>query len=91
MTPNVTHLVMLTFNLSTGIGSLSVDNGTPVTASLAVPSLNAPFMIGTRATLDSFLDGWVDEAGIWKRQFTSGDKGQLWNGGAGTPFSSFTA
>jgi hypothetical protein len=49
------------------------------------------FVIGAVAGGTSNFTGLVDEVGFWKRKLTAAEITALYNGGAGLPFSSFTA
>ena len=52
----------------------------------------AIFKIGAHEfTSADFFDGIIDEIGFWKRVLTAGEITALYNGGAGLPYSSFTA
>jgi hypothetical protein len=65
-------------------GTLLTDTGPTITQS---PTTN-PFEIG-RYRGANYYDGLIDEIGIWKRLFTSGEISDLYNGGSGLsyPFS----
>jgi hypothetical protein len=51
----------------------------------------AQFCIGAISDPTWFCDGMIDEVGYWKRLLTAQEITALYNGGAGLPFSSFTA
>jgi hypothetical protein len=62
-----------------------------------VSSTTAPLTQGTDGlffgadpTYPSGFTGLIDEVGFWKRKLTAAEITQLYNGGAGLPFSSFT-
>jgi hypothetical protein len=67
-------------------------NDAATTQSTAAPALiqtpGAPFTIGGPG---AYADAIVDEVGFWKRKLTGAEITALYNGGAGLPFSSFTA
>ena len=68
---------------------LSVNAGTFVTAPFSTPMRNGGdnFKLGYEA---QSLDGKMDEFGFWiSRSLTQTEIGQLYNNGAGLPFSSF--
>ncbi len=68
---------------------LSINNGTFVTAPFSTPMRNGGdnFKLGYEA---QSLDGKMDEFGFWiSRSLTQTEIGQLYNNGAGLPFSSF--
>lgn len=48
-----------------------------------------PFYLGASPDVAGYFDGLIDEVGFWKRVLTSGERTQLYNGGAGLayPFS----
>lgn len=59
----------------------------------AAQSSAADFMVGARkssGTAQNFVNGVVDEVGVWSRVLTSAEVTQLYNGGSALPFSSFT-
>jgi hypothetical protein len=47
-----------------------------------------PFFMGCPSTIP--FTGIIDEVGFWKRKLTAAEMTQLFNGGSGWPFSSFT-
>jgi hypothetical protein len=64
------------------------------TSSLAAPTpvvSNTEFRIGARqySTNQDFADAEIDEVGLWKRVLSPAEITQLYNGGAGLPFSSW--
>ncbi len=44
------------------------------------------FGIGGRGDGAEFLDGSVDEVGIWNRTLTAGERTTLWNSGSGVTY-----
>lgn len=67
-----------------GIG-ISVNNGTPVTQSYTggITNSAATFYLGCYTVITAFVDGRMDAVGFWKRVLTSGERAELYNGGAG--------
>lgn len=65
--------------------ALYVDNGVPVTGTISGTPNNsaAAFRIGSNDLNDHFVDGDVDEVGIWKRELSATNRSKLNNGGAG--------
>ena len=71
---------------------LSVNGATFRTTSFSgtIHSNAQPFDMGLISGSGNPLDGSIDEVGIWMgRALTQTEVGQLYNGGAGLPFSSF--
>ena len=71
---------------------LSLNGATFQTTSFSGPinSNTQPFDVGLISGSGNPLDGNIDEVGIWMgRALTQTEVGQLYNGGAGLPFSSF--
>lgn len=73
---------------------ISVNDGTPDTTahSAGVWDSDKAFSIGNMGSTGGgqTWDGLIDEVGFWKRVLTSGERTQLYNGGAGLayPFAS---
>ena len=69
---------------------LSVNDGTPVTASVSGGSFvgSSVFALGALVAVSagSLLDGSIDEVGIWKRVLTAEERTFLYNGGAGRTY-----
>lgn len=63
----------------------STGSGTPE------QNTSAGFYFGVRAGIGGYFGGLIDEVGFWKRKLNSAEITALYNGGAGLPFSSFTA
>lgn len=61
-----------------------------VSYSNGVKDSTAAFRIGANEGGSFYLNGLVDEVGFWKRVLTSQERTDLYNGGAGLPFSSFS-
>lgn len=70
---------------------IQINNGTPVEAIWAggTQDGNGDFLLGGLAGSSVTFDGLIDEAGFWKRVLTSQERTDLYNGGAGLPYSSF--
>ena len=65
---------------------IQVNNGTATTASSGAAGSNSgPLYFGNRAQLDagSYLNGRLDEWGLWKRLLTATEKTYLYNAGSG--------
>jgi hypothetical protein len=85
------HLAVQVIDRTNGL-FLYADNTLVDSATGAITgTLNSPdsFVIGLYSNLGTYLDGDVDESGIWKRALTAPERTQLYNGGAGItyPFS----
>lgn len=70
---------------------ISINNGTPATATLAngIQNGTSPFAIGAFGVgvfLSYYVNGIVDEVGVWKRLLTTAEKASLYNGGAGLSY-----
>jgi concanavalin A-like lectin/glucanase superfamily protein len=87
------HIVAWHDSVNNQVG-IAVNAGTPVTTSYSggAADSTAPFVLG-RLDGDGvnfrYFDGLIDEVGFWKRVLTSGERTQLYNGGAGLAYSSF--
>ncbi len=68
-----------------------VNAGTPVTSSTggaAKPDTDGPFNIGRRAvSANNYWDGLVGPVRMWRRVLTSGERTELYNGGAGRDYA----
>lgn len=93
LTNETWHFISITFDGSTGILSLAINDGTPVTTSSvsAMQALTADVRVGDISSLgeDSFL-GQLAAIGIWDRVLTSGEVTAIYNSGNGTKFSDLT-
>lgn len=71
---------------------LSINAGVPATAATTGPmaTQNIPITLGARGALDNFLNGRLDNVGLWRRVLTAAERTRLYNGGAGLthPFAS---
>ena len=86
------HVVAWHDSVNNQVG-IVVNAGTAATASWSagVNDTTNPFYMGSDGSGDRQYDGLVDEFGFWKRVLTSLEISQLYNAGAGLPFSSFGA
>jgi hypothetical protein len=67
---------------------IQVDGGVPASEILVgyvIPSAGLPFALG-RSTFGHYLNGRLDEVGIWKRVLTTAERASLYNGGAGRTY-----
>jgi hypothetical protein len=71
---------------------IRINDATTYVSTMTAPLIQktANFSIGARADQTSPFSGVVDEVGFWKRVLNAAEMTQLYNGGAGWPFSSFT-
>ena len=59
-------------------------NGSSIgSKSVALNTSSSPLNIGVRKNGDGFLNGWVDELGIWSRVLTTDEISELYNSGNG--------
>jgi hypothetical protein len=70
---------------------LSINNGVPVTSSVAGWSTRgsntvSPFHIGNLPGFGRYWDGKIDEVGFWKKALTSDERTTLYNGGIGCAY-----
>lgn len=73
--------------------NIQVNNGTADSAAFAggvFPTGNGDFTIGSNSGGGSYLNGYADEVGFWKRLLTTEEKTRLYNSGNGItyPFNS---
>ena len=81
------------FDLSESTVTL-YKNGSPVSVSYnndgtvtSVQNNTVPFALGdANQTGGDYLDGGLDEIGVWSRMLTSGEVSSLYNSGAGLPY-----
>lgn len=70
---------------------ISVNDNTPTTSAYSggITAAGSNFEVGGDVNGSRYVDGRIDEMGFWKRVLTSGERTQLYNGGAGLayPFS----
>jgi len=68
--------------------NIQVNDGTVDSASYSagVNDASAPFTVGT-GTGGLYMDGRVDELGVWKRVLTAGERTELYNSGSGRDYA----
>jgi hypothetical protein len=78
------YFVVMTFNGSTGLMTLSVNAGTrdTFTSAKTIPNTASGFNIGA-----GDFDGIIDQMGLWKKVLTTGEETQLYNAGAGLSYA----
>lgn len=81
-------------NASADTLTISIDNGaadSDPTTGIVPQDSGAEFRMGARAfaTFEGYMNGGIDEVGMWKRSLSAGEITRLWNSGAGCsyPFS----
>jgi hypothetical protein len=76
-----------------GSYGVSLDGATAVTTAVTSPIPNGTdyFWFGQNENAGNLYNGKVEQIGFWNRVLTAGEITALWNGGAGLPYSSFTA
>ena len=88
----VTYLVCAWYDGSANTVNIQTDNATINSAAgpASVFGSTAGLDVGRfDVTVDRIWNGRIDEVGIWNRLLTTQEKGDLYNGGAGLPFSQF--
>lgn len=89
-TANAWQLIVVWQDVTAGTFNISVNNGTPVSATHAVLNEAADvFNFGNRAEADLPLIGRLDETGIWSRVLTAGERTILYNSGLGVTYPGF--
>lgn len=84
ISPDTWHFVVASYDAVTNQMAISIDNGTPDTATNTTGSYDsvAALQIGTWSTTAAHVfTGRVDEVGIWKRVLTSQERNDLYNNG----------
>lgn len=89
------YFLVAWYDSSNGQLHLRVNDATTydsITGATGTDVSNSEFRIGARQyTGAEFYSGSIiDESGLWKRLLTTTERTQLFNGGAGLPYSSFT-
>ena len=71
--------------------NISINNGSTVSAAYTFGSANgsSAFELGRRTGGASYLNGALDEMGIWKRVLTAAERTRLYNNGAGVTYPNF--
>jgi hypothetical protein len=85
------HLIFWHDSVNNQIG-IAVNDGTPATAghSDGCQDTTDPFQLGAASTQSLYWDGLIGPCRYWKgRVLTSGERTQLYNGGAGLTYASF--
>jgi len=86
-TIGVWYFIICEYNVATDIMSISVNNGTADTQSVADTfSGTSPFEIGKAGNLNRYPNAYVDEVGFWKRILTTEEKARLYNAGNGITY-----
>lgn len=81
------HLVIATFDGSNVY--LYVDNVQEATAAWAhtITYTDCQLTIGSSSGgTENFMDGTIDEVGVWEKVFTSDERTELWNSGTGVTY-----
>ena len=88
-TVNQWYMITVTYN---GTGWKTYINGTLKAQAITPFTLtDNKFQINKLHTFTGYsINGITDELGIWNKVLTSGEITQLWNNGAGLPYSSFS-
>lgn len=87
------HFIVASFNNTSKLKSISMDNETPTTTTLTgvtIPSGTAQMAIGNASwnpTANLAHDGMIDEVAIWKRVLTADEITWLYNSGAGRTYT----
>lgn len=86
------YFFVATYNSATGVVSLNVNDGTPVTSASPAATVNSgttSFELGGRNNGAATLDGMIDAVGIWDRVLSSTEQTELYNGATGleAPFT----
>lgn len=93
LTNETWHFISITFDGSTGILSLAIDNGTPVTVGSvsAMQTLVTDFRTGDLPTTgtDPFL-GQIAAIGVWYRILSGAEVTAIYNSGLGKQFDNLT-
>lgn len=91
MVSGTTAFVVGTYDGSTL--SLYLDAGTPVTVAWASGVFNGSteFDLGRLGSSAAYLNGWLDQAFVYKRCLSAGEISTLYNGGAGLSYAALVA
>ena len=82
--------VVTTYDASANVHALIINDGTPITASYSPGSWDTgnSFTIGIDSTSQGhWMDGLVDQVGIWRRVLSSSEITELYNSGNGRSYS----
>lgn len=68
--------------------NIQINNGAvdSVAYSVGVNDSNGAFRVGDIATLDRYMDGRIDELGVWKRVLTANERTTLYQAGSGLTY-----
>lgn len=89
---NTWYLVVIRRNKTTQKIDISVNGGTPNEATGATGG-NAgagQLLIGTDSYIESLVNGYTDEAAMWKRYIADAEVAELYNGGSGNTHPFFS-
>lgn len=83
------YFVIVEHNAANDTLSISINNGTPNSAAMTgVPAdTAADFRIGYDNSGANYMDGNVDEWGMWKRLLTAQEKADLYNGSSANTYT----
>lgn len=88
---NVWYHLIAGFDNTNGQIFLQINNGTRIlTPCTSVQHVSLPFVVGNFSDFPNSGAFLFDECAFWNRVITTAEVAQLYNGGAGLPFSSFT-
>jgi hypothetical protein len=94
-TTGVWYFVVAWHDATADTINISVNDGTANSTahSTGVKGGASPLRLGAigRASLASYLDGMLDQVGIWKRALTSLERTELYNSGSGLAYSAMSA
>lgn len=90
----VWYHVVVTYDLSAGTATFYIDGvqlGSPQTGgATSIHNSSAAFILGRQTTTnDNYMDGLIDEFGIWSRVLDASEVVELYNSGAGLAYESF--
>ena len=83
------YFVVAWHDAAADILRIQVNNGTPagVSYTFGVADLGTDFRIGYNQNDNVFMDGRIDEVGLWKRVLTTAERADLYYAGSGNRFS----
>ena len=90
LTASTWYWLLGTYNAATDTISVAVNNGTPVTASLAggAPAHTTGLYLGAVSSSSTRWNGLVQQFIAWNRVITSAEEDRVYNSGAGMLFPS---
>jgi hypothetical protein len=85
---NTWYFIVGWYDVDTDTINIAVNDGAPdsITPPGFNPSGNGDFLVGWQGNLGYYMDGLIDEAGVWRRVLTSEERTQLYNDGAGLSY-----